>query len=119
MKATSLFVIWLVVYPHRTTIRIRAGIGTVEITFEQTRVSRLDVRRWFRLSPIVGADNHYLYPEEVDQCPTDDPRYEGCGKGQEVVSLHNAHLTLDPLETEPVDLILRTTRKTCRRSCYT
>ena len=95
MKAISLFVLWLAVYPHTATIRIRAGIGTVEVTFDQTRMSPLEVRRWFQLSPIVGADNHYLYPEEVDQCLTDDPQYEGCGKGKEVINLHNTRLNLD------------------------
>jgi hypothetical protein len=95
MKATSLFVLWLVVYPHTTTIRILAGIGRIEITFDQTRVSPSEVRRWFQLSPIAGWDNNYLLPEEVDQCLTDDPRYEGCGKGVEVISLHNTQLTLD------------------------
>lgn len=95
MKATSLFILWLVVYPQANTIRIPARIGTVEVTFDRTRVSPLDVRRWFQLSPIVGGDNNYLYPEEVDQCIADDPRYEGCGKGEDVVSLHNTQLTLD------------------------
>ncbi|HEV2245644.1 MAG TPA: hypothetical protein VGW37_03245 [Terriglobia bacterium] len=97
MRSVSLFVLWLAVYPHTTTIRIRAGIGTVEITFDRARVSPLDVRRWFQLSPVVAADNFHLFPEEVDQCPTDDPRYEGCGKGEEVVSLHNTRLTLDSI----------------------
>lgn len=87
----------LILNPQRTTIRIPHVMGTDEITFDPSRVSPAEVRRWLRLSPVLGPDNGYLSLESIEQCVAHDPRYQGCGKEQESVNLHNAQLNIEKI----------------------
>ncbi len=98
MPPLTLVALWALSWFQAETIRIPARIGTDEVTFDPSRVSALDVRRWIQLSPIVGGDNGYLIPENIELCYSNDPRYEGCGKEQEGVNVHNAQLNIDKIQ---------------------
>lgn len=80
-----------------TTIRIPHVFGTDVITFDPSRVSPAELRRWLRISPVLGTENNYVVPEDVNLCKSDDTRYEGCGKEQTTLNFHNAQLNIDAI----------------------
>lgn len=81
------------------TIRIPLAGDVDKVTFDSSKVSPDDVRRWMQLSPNVGNYNAYLIPENLDMCFADDARYQGCvaaGAGEEYhVNFHNAQLNIE------------------------
>lgn len=100
MTSTILFVLYaLSGHPRaqETKIRIPLAGDIDEVTFDSAQVPPSEVKRWIRLSPNVGPYNNYLVPENIELCKSDDTRYEGCGKEQEGVNLHNAQLNLDTI----------------------
>lgn len=86
------------------TIRIPCAGDIDEVTFDSSQLSPAEVERWMQLSPEVSRYNHYRFPEKFEQCPLDDPQYEGCGKEQVRVNLHNARLNLDKIQHRIRDL---------------
>jgi hypothetical protein len=81
----------------QTTIRIRLVMGVDVVTFDPTRTPPREIKRWMQLSPNVGQDNGYLAPENIEQCDASDPRYQGCGKEQQTVNMHNAQLNINKI----------------------
>ncbi len=79
------------------TIRIPLAGDIDEVTFDPSRVSPEEVKRWIQFSPNVGSYNGFLIPENVELCDSSDPRYEGCGKTQKQVNFHNAQLNIDKI----------------------
>ena len=82
-----------------TSIRIPLAGDVAKVTFDSSKVSSDDVRRWMQLSPNVGNYNEYLIPENLDMCFADDARYQGCVAGRAGeeyhVNFHNAQLNIE------------------------
>ena len=64
---------------HQRTIVIPTDTGKVKITFDTTRVSENELRRWMRLSHNVSTSNSYELPEWIQLCIKGDPDYRECG----------------------------------------
>jgi len=82
-----------------TSIRIPLAGDVNRVTFDSSKVSPDDVRRWMQLSPNVGNYNEYLIPDNLDMCFADDARYQGCVAGRPGeeyrVNFHNAQLNIE------------------------
>ena len=65
----------------QSAIRIPLAGDVAKVTFDSSKVSSDDVRRWMQLSPNVGNYNEYLIPENLDMCFADDARYQGMRSG--------------------------------------
>ncbi len=91
-----------------TSIRIPLAGDVNKVTFDSSKVSPDDVRRWMQLSPNVGNYNAYLLPENLDMCFADDPRYQGCVAGRPGeeyhFNFHNAQLNIERIRTRISEL---------------
>ena len=91
-----------------TSIRIPLAGDVAKVTFDSSKVSSDDVRRWMQLSPNVGNYNEYLIPENLDMCFADDARYQGCVAGRAGeeyhVNFHNAQLNIERIRSRISEL---------------
>ena len=74
-----LLVVFLWLVPSERTITIPVVVGHDRITFNTSRTSEEEVRRWIRLSPNVSTSNSYLVPESLQLCIEGHPEYRDCG----------------------------------------
>ena len=82
---------------QQSELRVPAGSGYVEFTFDSRKVSREDLERWIKLSLLVAAENGNYVPERLEDCSADDPRYVNCGQRDQPVYIHNAQLNLEKI----------------------
>jgi len=98
-KLLGLLLLLLVakIQAQQSTLRVPAGSGYVEFTFDSRKVSREDLEHWIKLSPLVAGENGYYVPEWLELCFADDPRYVNCGQRNQPVNIHNAQLNLEKI----------------------
>ena len=79
------------------TIRIPLAGDIDEVTFDPSRVSPEEVKRWIQILAECRLLQRLSDSQNVELCDSSDPRYEGCGKTQKQVNFHNAQLNIDKI----------------------
>ncbi len=98
----TLLVSWIglsqAAWSETKTIRIRVPEGYDEITYDVSRISRHDLDHWLTLSPVLSQNTFYLFPENPQQCHSEDPAYVGCGREQVGLNRSNAKLNQEKIQ---------------------